>query len=171
MAFLRYLYFIEGAVFLTAALLTAQWGGLPAVIICGILCSVLFSGAYGVWRISLYLDFPIPEMVLDWLAPMARVLSMLIPAALVLWLAIPHVAQAIIPFISALVARLPHQWGMSGRVLAALSFTLDSLLSGALGLWLFLRFGLPRSVQRELLERSPKNLNPILKRVFAPSPI
>src|ERR1051325_1220332 len=50
--FMRYVYFVEGLVFVSAALLFAKWGGLPAIIVCSIVCSSLFSGAYGVWRIS-----------------------------------------------------------------------------------------------------------------------
>ena len=60
--FMRYVYFLEGLVFVGSALLTIQWGGLPALIICSIICSVVFSGAYTTWRISEYFQLEIREV-------------------------------------------------------------------------------------------------------------
>ena len=69
--FMRYVYFVEGVVFVFLSLLVAREGGLPAIIACSIVCSTAFSGAYGVWRISRYFGFSFGEVALGWLRPMA----------------------------------------------------------------------------------------------------
>ena len=140
--FLRYVYFVEGTVFVTAAMLTARWGGLPAMIICSVACSVLFSGAYGIWRVSRYFALPIREVGLGWQAPAMKVLVFFVPAALGGWWAL--------------------QW-LDGVVLR---LAVNALLGGSLGSYLFLRYGLPRDLKRELIERAPGRLNPILRRVL-----
>ncbi|MGA9450473.1 MAG: oligosaccharide flippase family protein, partial [Verrucomicrobiia bacterium] len=77
--FMRYVYFVEGVVFVSLSLLVAREGGLPAIIACSIVCSTAFSGAYGVWRISRYFGFSFGEVALGWLRPMARVLLFYLP--------------------------------------------------------------------------------------------
>src|SRR5262249_51250305 len=116
--------------------------GLPGVIACSVACSSAFSCAYGVRRISTYFNLPIREVSLHWLAPMARVLLLFGPPALAAGWALKNVSD---PFIR----------------LAA-----GALLSGVLGFYLFLRFGLSTSFQIELLARAPKAINPVLRRVF-----
>jgi O-antigen/teichoic acid export membrane protein len=139
--FMRYIYFVEGIVFVTLAFLTARWGGLPSVIGNSLICSVVFSGAYGVWRMSNYLEFPIKEVAVDWMKPMARVLTWYLPIALLTWFA--------------------GMW-LEGTVRLAVNVA----VCGCLGLLLFLRYGLSNAFQRELIHRAPEKMNPILKRVL-----
>ena len=141
--FMRYIYFVEGLVFVSVAFLTARWGGFPAVIICSIVCSTFFSGAYGVWRISNYFGLSLREVGLRWLAPLGRVLLLFVPVALLSDWASKGVAQP-----------LPH-------------LVLNLLLSGSVGGYILLRYGLSRALQGELLERSPRPFVPLLKRIFA----
>src|ERR1041385_8094889 len=68
--FMRYVFFIEGLVFVTAAWFSAAFGGLPAVILCSLVCSILFSGAYGLWRVVHYFHLPLREVALEWQRPM-----------------------------------------------------------------------------------------------------
>jgi O-antigen/teichoic acid export membrane protein len=82
---MRYVFLVEGLVFVGAATLTIRWGGLPAVIGCSIVCSTCMSGAWGLWRASRYFEVPLREIALGWLAPMAKVLVVFIPAAAILW--------------------------------------------------------------------------------------
>jgi O-antigen/teichoic acid export membrane protein len=140
--FMRYVYFIEGLVFVSAALLTTGWGGLRAIIISSIVCSTVFSGAYGVWRISHFFNLPIKEVALRWLAPMGRVLLFFTPIALAGWWAFGMVQDPV------------------------LRLVLNVLLSVLAGLYLFLRLGLPQGLQHELLHRAPKAFNPVLRWVF-----
>jgi len=148
---MRYVFFIEGLIFAGSALLTVRWGGLPAVILCSIVCSTCFSGAYGLWRASRYFHVPIREVALAWLAPMAKVLLWFIPAALFLWWACNQLNW------------LPVQ----GAWHALFDLVFKATLGGTLGLYLLLRFGLPAAFKKELLLRSPPRLNPWLRRVFA----
>jgi len=59
------------------------------------------------------------------------------------------------------------------RLLLALGLRLAGgvLFGGVLGSYLFLRLGLPPAIQRELLQRVPRRVNPILQRVFALEPL
>src|SRR6266446_355341 len=84
-AFMRYVYFVEGSVYVISAFLVARSGGLPAIIACSVICSTLFSGAYGVWRIADFFKLSIREVGLEWLAPMARVLGLYVLPAAGLW--------------------------------------------------------------------------------------
>jgi O-antigen/teichoic acid export membrane protein len=143
--FMRYVYFVEGVVFVTAAFLTVKRGGLPAVIGCSLVCSTLFSGAYGIWRVSRYFGCSVYEVGLAWLAPAGRVLGLFAPVAAATW------------------------W-VSGQIdppLARLAF--NTLIAGSVGCFLFLRYGLSLGIQDELLRRAPKALTSILKRVFVSS--
>ena len=140
--FMRYVYFVEGIVCVICAFLVAKSGGLPAIIACSVICSTLFSGAYGVWRIADYFKLSIREVAFGWLAPMARVLGLLVIPAAGVWWVLRDVREPII------------------------HFTVLVLFSGGLGFYLFLRYGLPTAFQAELMQRAPKRVNPILKRVF-----
>jgi len=140
--FMRYVYFVEGVVFVIAAFLTAKHGGLPAIIICSFICSALFSGAYGVWRTSRYFELSLGEVGLRWMRPMGRMLLLLAPLALAVW------------------------WLFKGVEGPLIRLGLHVLISGSIGFYLFLRYGLPGTFQKELLQRAPKRINPLLRLVF-----
>jgi len=140
--FMRYIYFIEGLVFVAAAFVSSRWGGLPAVIVCSVICSICFSGAYGVWRIARYFDCPVSEIVFNWLVPMFRLTAVLGPLALLL------------------------RWALRFTGDPLPQFLIACFFCGTLGFYLFLRLGLPQSVQRELMERAPRGFNPLLRWVF-----
>jgi len=140
--FIRYVYLVEGIVYVICAFLVAKSGGLPAIIACSVICSILFSGAYGVWRIADYFNLSIREVGFEWLAPMARVLGLLVIPTAGAWWVLRGVREPIIH-------------------LAVLA-----VFSGGLGFYLFLRYGLPTAFQTELMQRAPKRVNPILRRVF-----
>jgi O-antigen/teichoic acid export membrane protein len=143
--FMRYIYFLEGICFVTMAFLAAKRGGLPAVIVCPIVCSTTFSGAYGVWRVSRYFDRPVVEVGLRWMIPMARGLGLFVPASLVCW------------------------WGAKQFEGPLAQLVFNASVGGLVGLYLFLRYGLPQHIQTELLERAPKRLVPALRLVMVSS--
>jgi hypothetical protein len=143
--FMRYVYFMEGGIFVALSFLVARWGGLPAIIGCSILCTMMFSGAYGVWRIGHFFKMPFGEVAWGWLRPMAKVLLFYLPvAALTWWLLVPA----------------------SGLT----RLVVNVLLAVTVGAGLFLRFGIPVTFQTELLRRVPPRVIPLLKRLF-PQPI
>jgi O-antigen/teichoic acid export membrane protein len=140
--FMRYVYFVEGLVYVAAALLVARHGGLAAIILCSVFCSTAFSGAYGTWRVSRYFGFSLREVTLDWLAPMARVLTLFVPVAVAAWCGCRGISQPLVRLV------------------------LLALLSGSLGFYFFLRYGLARGLQHELVQHAPKSFEPLLRRVF-----
>jgi len=140
--FMRYVYFVEGVVFVMSAMLTVRWGGLPAMIICSVACSILFSGAYGVWRASRYLDLSLREVGWHWSVPTMKVLVSFGPVALAGW------------------------WALKGLDSPVLRLALYASFGGSLGFYLFLRYGLPSELKRELIKRAPGRFNPILRRVL-----
>jgi O-antigen/teichoic acid export membrane protein len=138
-----YVYLGEGLAYVISAFLLAKVGGLPAIIACSVVCGAACTFTYGIWRVSRYFGLPIREVGLGWIIPMIRVVALFAPVAVVAAWALKPVADPIIR--------------LAGGV----------LLSGTFGFYIFLRVGLPRNLQRELLERLPKSINPVLRRVFA----
>jgi O-antigen/teichoic acid export membrane protein len=141
-AFMRFIYLIEGLIFIGAAFLTVRSGGLPAMIACSVLCSTLISGAYGAWRVSRYFDFRLSEVALGWFGPMARLLLLFIPAAIVTAWAGSHLANL---------------W---------MRLAFDAATGGFVGSWLLLRFGLTPAFQREILGRVPPRFSSLLRPLF-----
>jgi O-antigen/teichoic acid export membrane protein len=139
--FMRYVFFVEGVFFVSLAFLVARWGGLAAIIACSILCSTAFSGAYGIWRVSRFIEVPFGEVALDWLRPMFKVLMFYLPVAGLTWWLLASASD---------LTRLASH----------------ALLAGSLGAFLFLRFGIPESFQNELLRRIPSWAAFWLKRFF-----
>jgi len=82
---MRYVFFVEGAVFLGLASVVARAGGLPSIIAVSLLCSVCFSGTYCLWRINQFFGFRPPEMELRWLVPLGKILLVLVPVGLGAW--------------------------------------------------------------------------------------
>ena len=163
---MRYVYFVEGMVFVLAALLVARWGGLLAVISCSIICSTALSGAYGVWRMSRYFGFPLAAVGVRWQEPLVRILCWFAPVALAWWWAwertMPYLVEALTG--STLSERGPLFTAQVVRLAAT------ALFAGPLGGYLFLRLGLPASLQRELLSRVSPRISPLLRRVFSLRP-
>ena len=141
-SFMRYVYFMEGVVFVTLSLLVAREGGLPAIIACSVFCSTFFSGAYGVWRVSHYFKLSLREVAWGWLQPMMKVLLFYLPVAVLVW------------------------WGLL-LLPATARFGINVMVAGSIGFCLFLRYGMPPTLRAELLARTPRFVNPILKRIFA----
>ncbi len=142
--FMRFVYFFEGVIFVAASFLVARRGGLAAIIGCSILCSTAFSGAYGIWRIGRFFEISYREIAIDWLRPMGAALLLYLPAAGLTWWLLEPASTMI---------------QLAGHV----------ALAGSLGVYLFLRFGIPGSFQNELLGRVPVKAAALLKRVFVPT--
>lgn len=139
--FMRYIYFVEGVVFVGLSILVARTGGLPAIIGCSIICSSLFSGAYGVWRVSRFFGISLREVAWGWLRPMFGMLLFYLPVAVTTW------------------------W-LSRSFPVIVQLGLSAVLAGSVGAYLFLRYGIPSSFQNELLARVPARAGFMLKSVF-----
>jgi O-antigen/teichoic acid export membrane protein len=143
--FMRYIFFIEGAVYVVLAVLTVPAGGLPALILCSIFCSTLFSGAYCAWRASRYLGYPLGEVVCRWMKHAGNVFLGFAPLALLCW------------------------WGTSGWE-ALPRLVIVGALAATLGLFVLLRFGVPPEVQAEFHKRAPAKAGWLLVRIFGRLP-
>ncbi|MBI5775068.1 MAG: oligosaccharide flippase family protein [Verrucomicrobia bacterium] len=141
--FLRFIYLGEGVAFVTLAALVAAWGGMPVILLCSLGCSIVFSLAYGIHRTTRYFNVGWREAGGDWSLPLVKILAVLTPAAAVLGWALAAQADGL-------------RLGVSGAV------------GGALGGLLFFRWGIPASLQREMVERAPRALQRPLQRLFAP---
>ncbi len=135
--FMRYVYLLEGLVFVIVASLVSRQGGFPAIIGTSILCSACFSGPYGIKRINAYFGFHFPELELRWLATTVRVAGIMILTALVVW----YLGQGLRP-----VPRL----------------VVNAVSLGPLGLILFLRYGMTREMRVEVLGHVPRFFQPML---------
>ncbi len=141
-AFMRFIYFAEGCTFVATSLLLLRFGGLPLMIATSVLCSLLFSGAYGTWRVARFFDLRISEVAFDWLKPMFRALGLVVPLALAL------------------------HFGLS-FLDASPRLILTSLILGIWSGFVFGRFGLPVPMRREVLLRTPRFAYPLVQRLFA----
>ncbi|MGO9586197.1 MAG: lipopolysaccharide biosynthesis protein [Limisphaerales bacterium] len=139
--FLRYVYFIEGAVFVTLALLVSRRGGLPAIIACSVVCSTVFSGAYCTWRVSRYLGFPLSAVAFRWMRLAGIVLLGFAPPALLCW------------------------WATGGLKLLP-RLAISGGLAATLGSFVLLRFGLPVDLQAEFQARAPAKVGGLLARIL-----
>jgi O-antigen/teichoic acid export membrane protein len=141
-ATMPYFYFIEGIVFITAALLTVKTGGMIVMIGCSLVCSCSFTGAYGVWRISKYFGISKREIVFQWSGLMVKTAMLCLVVAVPTWVA----AQAI-------------QSPLTRLMIYVLTF-------GTLGSVILLRYGLPLSFQKELSTRAPRLTLPLLRKIL-----
>jgi O-antigen/teichoic acid export membrane protein len=139
---MRYVYFIEGAVFIVLANLGSQVGGMTAIIAASILCTTGISGLYGVYHTAKYCQFPLREVSVSWQRPMAKLVVLLAPVALVVWwLSRTWPPMAIFPFNAAVV--------------------------GIPGGYLLLRYGIPLSLQADVLRSMPARVQPLFRRWLA----
>jgi len=144
--FMRYIFFIEGAVYVVLAVVTVPYGGLPALITCSIFCSATFTGAYGAWRIGRYFNCPFFAVAFRWLKHAGMVWLGFAPASLLCW------------------------WGTSG--LGALPrLVIVTALAGTWGLFVLLRFGVPPKLQAEFQARAPAKAGWLLARIFGRLPV
>ncbi len=139
--FMRFVFFIEGAIYVVLAVLTVTRGGLPALIACSVCCTTLFSGIYGAWRVSRYFGCPLNEVVFCWMSHAVIVLlGFGLPAGLC-W------------------------WG-TGRLDALPRLLIACALAATLGLFVLLRFGVPADLQAEFQARAPAKVGGLLAKIF-----
>jgi len=139
--FLRYIFFIEGTVYVVLAVLTVSLGGLSAIIATSIACSAAFSGAYSAWRISRYFGCPFGEVVFRWMRHAGIVLLGFGPPALLCW------------------------WTTRG-LNALPRLVIAVALTATWGIFVLLRFGVPVDLQTEFQKRAPAKVSGLLAKIF-----
>lgn len=133
----KYIYFIEGIVFVGLAVLFTRWGGFAAIITSSILATFSLSFLYGLWRTKTDFKLSWPG-VIEWLKPAGKIAAVLIPLALALrWLA------SFLPPVIGL--------GLMGGV------------AGLVGAWLVVRWGLDEEMRQRVGGKMPAWLAPLFR--------
>lgn len=140
----KYVYFIEGVAFITAAVLVSRWGGFEAVALSSVVCTALCSFRFGVSQTAAGFGLPWRQVAVQWQVPAMRAgLAVALAAIGVGW------ATAGLPTLWMLVARA----GVLGPVAAA-------------ALW---RWGLSAELREEILRRLPVGWQSWLRRRSEPA--
>jgi hypothetical protein len=129
LGFQRYVFFIEGAMFVGLTLLTHRLGGVTAMLMASVVCSLGFSFPYGLWRTRRYFGFDWKELV-EWHRA---------PVKLALWL-LPTAVAA---------------YWLTRNLSPMVRLAVNGSLVGGVGLWAFLRHGLDRTLRVEIMARAP----------------
>lgn len=133
--FLRYLPFIEGAVFILLSVVLLRYGGMTLMLALSIVCSLMFRLPYGLYRTRKYFSTSRSE-VAGWHRTIPQLLAWLAPAALLTW------------------------W----FTLNLSDLTRLCVIGGVMGMWtgfVLLRFGLTSTMKAEILKRAPQGLKPV----------
>ena len=134
---MRYLYFAEGCCFVALAMLLRGRGGLPGIILCSILCTVLFSNLYGWRRSHQYFNASYLNLIWGWIRPTWKLVALLTPLVLMLWF---------------VTTDLPSIWRLA----------IHSAVASGFGGILFLRLGLPPETVRDTAIRLPRPIARVL---------
>jgi len=128
--FMRYLFFLEGLVFVGLTACFHRFGGITGMLCVSVVCSLAFSFSYGLWRTREYFNLTGAELAAWHRAPLRLALWLVPVAAAVNWLtsALPPVLQLM----------------------------LNGGLVSAWAVVALLRYGLEEALQQELLRRMPK---------------
>jgi O-antigen/teichoic acid export membrane protein len=139
--FMRFIFLLEGLVFVVLASLAARWAGLAGLIGSSVACSAGISGLYGLRRSSEYFGISLSEIAWNWLKPLRRALLALVPLTVaVCWLSEPLTDWACV--------------------------LLRGVLLSSLGMCLVLRYGLPAELKRELMQRMPNSVGQRMRLVL-----
>lgn len=127
---MKYVYFIEGAVFLTAGSYATSRYGIAGLLATSVVASLIFSCSYGIWRTVSEFKLSVKEVAFLWLIPSIKLLMSLGGIAFCTYL-----------FVHGLSAKLQLVIYVAGL--------------GSLGALLFVRFALTTELRQEILLRVP----------------
>ena len=139
---MRYIYFLEGSIFVIISFLVARYGGITAILTSSIICSILFSGTYLTWRVCEYFNIPVQSVAWEWMLPTKKFLFYYIPCVVVLSLIFSTISEA-------------------SHLCVNISFAITFGFAG------FIYFGCPQSFKNEMISRASHSINPALKRTFS----
>lgn len=128
---LKYVYLLEGIVFVGVTLVILPSTGLTGMLACSLAATVLFTWLVGSWRVAQLLDGRIKLLLWDWQLPLIRILTALVPC----WLAA--------------------NWALSAAPVW-LRLVINGVSLVAVGTWISIRFALPRELSNELIAKLPR---------------
>lgn len=138
---LPYVYLVEGCLFVTLSLLLVHIGGLPAIILSSVICGMILSGSYGIFRVSRYFGTSVWEVAFKWLEPAAKMMIWYLPVSALNWF---------------LLSSSSEMTRLTGQVIVDI----------IVGLPLFLYIGLPDSLKEEFRSRVPSTIRSLIPRPF-----
>ncbi len=133
--FMRYLFFIEGLAFVNLTLACIQTGGITAMLLASIICTLLLSLPYGLYRTRNYFGLGWRELA-AWHRPALRLALWLVPAGGLIWW-------------------LTRDSSAEGKLGIGALFGLGAG-------WAFLRHGLTPALQQELAGRLPPRVKSLM---------
>jgi O-antigen/teichoic acid export membrane protein len=142
--FMRYLYFIEGFLFIGLTILLHRFGGITMMLMISILCSLCCTFPYGLWRTREYFHLSWGDLV-RWHRSTLALAGTVAPAAILVW------------------------W--LARNLPALQRLIVELI--VLGIWtglMFFRYGLGSSLRADACRYAPNWVRTILARIGFANP-
>ncbi|MSU58488.1 MAG: hypothetical protein EXS35_09975 [Pedosphaera sp.] len=139
LGFLRYVFFLEGLVFIGLMALLHRFGGITIMLALSLGCGLAFSLPYGLRRTRAYCGLSWRE-VAEWHRPSLRLALCAAPVAAAVWW---------------FTRDLPVAWRLAA----------NGALVGGWTLVMLLRFGLDASLQTELIHRAPVSLRRIISRL------
>jgi O-antigen/teichoic acid export membrane protein len=139
--FLRFIYLVEGLVFVGLYGLAHRVGGITTMLALSILCTLSFTLPYGLWRTRGYCGLD-GRTLAGWYRPTGQLILWLAPVALGTWW---------------LTRSLSPLWQL----------TINLLGTGLWGGVMLLRRGLDKSFRAEMMERIPLRLKGAARRLLA----
>jgi O-antigen/teichoic acid export membrane protein len=127
---LKYIYLIEGLVFVGVSLIVVRRAGITGMLVCSLCGTILFTWACGLWKVARLANKNLKVFLWEWQQPVLQILGFLIPC----WL----------------IAR----WLLNGASTWVQLVVLAGLLGGT-GVIISIRFILPRPLITEIAGKLP----------------
>ncbi len=137
--FLRFIYLVEGLVFIGLNLLAWRIESMTWMLIFSLASTLAFTLPYGLWRTQKYFGMSWREL-LGWLQPTWQLAWRLVPIAWAVWW---------------LARGLPPKWQL----------TVNLVLPSLTGTVILLRYGLDKTLQTEIAEKLPPSTQRAFKRL------
>lgn len=137
---LRYVFFLEGSIFLCLAVLVGSRAGMPGLILTSIVCTTVFSFSYGIWRSSRYFAQDFMVVAISWVSPSIKLALTFGTLSAIVWC-----ITVWLPLVPRLIV--------------------NGLTAAVVGSFLFLRLGIPPEMRQELATRLPRSASRLLKYV------
>ena len=130
---LKYVYLLEGIVFIGVALAVLPSAGMTGMLVCSVVATTLFTWLSGVWRVAVLSKMGWKPLLWDWQKPLFRMLMAMVPVWLVLEWALHNAAD----------------W---------LRLVVGGSLLTAVGVWVGMRYALPFDLIDEVVRKLPEPL-------------
>jgi O-antigen/teichoic acid export membrane protein len=128
---LKYVYLLEGLLFVVITSLLAKSTGLTGVLVISVVCTILCTWLIASWSVASILHTKIKFLIWDWQLPLIKVLLFLVPFWLIL------------------------RWGMRYFERPWVNLLVYSTILGISSIWALVRFALPLKLANEIAAKSP----------------